>query len=305
MIVNNYGDLTGPAIGILLKEMVSRAMRIFGEKFHNFDFTVMPKESKMGREDFVTTVDKELQSVYIKLIAECFPGYGIVAEEENLPDELKKTDGQRDFLVVDPVDGTKALIRGQSHGIGTMIALICEGKIVSSYVGDLSTREIYGYRPDSQKVHRIWADGKSRVLSINSTRKLSDQLILMRNSPEGASDKIESLYNPNKGNLFKEYETTSGSIGISIARIWKGEVGGMLLSGFDDHPWDILPPLGICQQLGIGFYDLSGNRFVPYKFLIDGKTHVRHQQLLIVHKSRANEINKWARSHKFPGWSLG
>ena len=47
---------------------------------------------------------------------------------------------------------TMAFVRRQSHGVGTMVE---QGRVVSAYVGDINTQEIYGYRPGSRAVHRI------------------------------------------------------------------------------------------------------------------------------------------------------
>ena len=61
-------------------------------------------------------------------------------------DSLSETQvGEGSYITVDPLDGTKAFIRRQSHGVGTMVAMVEEGQVVSAYVGDVNTQEIYGF----------------------------------------------------------------------------------------------------------------------------------------------------------------
>ena len=73
--------------------------------------------------------------------------------------------GAGTFFTVDPLDGTKAFVRRQSHGVGTMVALVEQGRVVSAYVGDINTQEIYGYRPGSRAVHRITEYETSEMMS--------------------------------------------------------------------------------------------------------------------------------------------
>ena len=75
-------------------------------------------------DDVFTSADKLAQESYVKSLRECFPDIGIIGEEESLSIPAKK--GRRAFFTIDPIDGTKAYIRRQSHGIGSMVSLVIE-----------------------------------------------------------------------------------------------------------------------------------------------------------------------------------
>ena len=94
------------------------------------------------------------------------------------------------------------------------------------------------------------------------------------------------------GTVFKEYEKTGGSIGVDIARLWKGELGGALFSIRPDTPWDTTPVYGICKKLGFQFYKILPTS--PYVEHIDPppikEVSAREYELLIIHKSREEEL---------------
>src|SRR4051812_826759 len=142
--------LNGHAVGIILKELVRRAMTTIRNERQVFEATV--KQGYSGdMDDVFTSADTKAQEVYIKSLRECFPGYAIVAEEGGGTEDRSADT----YFTVDPLDGTKAFVRRQSHGVGTMVALVEKGLVSSAYVGDVNTQEIYGYRPGSGTVHRI------------------------------------------------------------------------------------------------------------------------------------------------------
>ena len=147
-------ELNGHAVGIILKELVRRAMTIIRNERQVFEATA--KQGHSGNmDDVFTSADTKAQEVYIKSLCECFPGYAIVAEEGGVVPLVVEPVRSGAFFTVDPLDRTKAFIRRQSHGVGTMVALVEQGQVVSAYIGDINTHEIYGYRPGSRTVHRI------------------------------------------------------------------------------------------------------------------------------------------------------
>lgn len=146
------GAINGPMVGIVMRELVRRVIE--NAQMQRFCFETINKDNpyKSG-QDIVTSVDLAAQAIYVKLLRECFPTWGIVAEEQGL--RIDNSDGDDIWFTVDPVDGTKALARGQSHGISTMLSLVANGQVIAAVIGDISTDETYYHRPGSQTVHRL------------------------------------------------------------------------------------------------------------------------------------------------------
>jgi fructose-1,6-bisphosphatase/inositol monophosphatase family enzyme len=271
--------MNGHAIGIILKELVRRATHTIRNERQVFEATV--KEGYSGEmDDVLTSADTKAQAVYLKSLAECFPDYGVIAEEGSPP--LKP--GTTRFFTVDPLDGTKAFVRRQSHGIATMVALVEGGEVISAYIGDINTQEIYGYRPGSTKVHRITGYETTEHLTW-SKRPISGRYILLRDPPKVYAAASQALLP-----RFKSYEVEGGSIGTWLARLWKGEVGAALIPAGTDTPWDMAPMVGISKALGYGLYRPTGGGWEPYEARIATKVAPRGHDLLVIHPSDAVDL---------------
>ena len=245
--------LTGDAIGIIMKEMVSRAIRIIHT--HQFAHEIKAKPDRAsGSPDFVTNVDIAAQSMYARLTAESFPHFGLVAEEDGLR-RYGKEGFENTFFTVDPLDGTKAFIRREPTGVGTMISLTHNGEIIAAYVGDVMAEEIYGFRPGSKKTHRINRYGTAALLEPQTKKPLREQYIALR-SRAGASSGLGKKL-AQEGALCKESTVLTGSIGMTFTRLWGGSVGAVLLPQTGHTPWDFNPVLGITKHMGFGVYSVS------------------------------------------------
>src|SRR5687767_10555304 len=144
--IQNFGPINGHVLGWAMKEMVRRAIEAIQAQLFVFEAT--EKAGYDGKlDDVVTTADRSAQQIYVKMIREGFPTYGLVAEEDELSIRCADPELGDIYFTVDPLDGTKAFRRRQSHGIGTMLSLVHKGEIIAAYVGDVMTREIYGYHP--------------------------------------------------------------------------------------------------------------------------------------------------------------
>lgn len=291
---DNYGRVNAHLIGFVMKEMVRRAIEAI--RAERFVFEVHAKAGHDGAlDDIFTSADQAAQAIYVKMITEAFPGYGIVAEEDHLRVPSDPELGGL-YFTVDPLDGTKAFKRRQSHGIGSMIALVCDGRVLAAYVGDVMTREVYGFRPESDKVHRISEYGFGEQLAIPESLELRSQHILLRERPERLSSLVRKLIQPPEtGGLFHDFEIATGSIGVSTARLWKGEVGATLLKPKYDTPWDTAPVVGICERLGFVMLEPNSSQdgWRQVEIGVPDKTVPRANEQLIIHRSRLAELRAW------------
>lgn len=279
-----------------MKEAVRRA--IVAIRAQRFTFETRTKESRVHPEgDFVTTADQAAQRVFVTLLNNWFPEFGIVAEEEGL--RVPCTHPHHDlWFTVDPLDGTRAFMRRQSHGIGTMVSLICDGEVIGACVGDVMTSEIYAARPDDSTVHRISEFGIAESLEIDAERPLSEQFLLVGEHGQPRSHLLLAMVG-GQPPLFSGVETTTGSIGIGIARLWKSEVGAAVFGPFArGTPWDIYPIIGLSERLGFRFFSLPRRggltRWEPV-IRRDG-TPVPHE-VMVLHHSRVDELEAWLQIH--------
>ncbi|NUM25958.1 MAG: hypothetical protein HUU49_05105 [Candidatus Buchananbacteria bacterium] len=283
-----FGSMNGHAIAIIMKGAVRRAIEVIRQQ--RFIFEAEAKQGYSGEmDDLVTTADKLAQEVYVRMITECFPNFGAVGEENNLRIECSLPDTDI-WFTVDPLDGTKAFGRRQSFGIGTMISLVCNGEVIAAYIGDVMTQEIFGFRPDSDQAHRISEFHIAETLTINPAHKLANQWLLLRELPSEHSQHVRDVIDRQ---VFKNVSMAEGSIGLSMARLWKGEVGGAVLKPGPNTPWDFCPILGISQKLGFEFLrsDHAGDTWAIDDPKPQKQTVFTEHEWLIIHRSRISELN--------------
>lgn len=271
----NLGAINGHSVGRILKEAVRRAASVIRSERLSFEAHAKRGYSG-GMDDVFTSADKAAQEVYLRTITECFPRCGVIAEEEQLT--LAATAPITAYFTLDPLDGTKAFVRRQSHGIATMVALVDHGKVLSAYIGDISSDEVYGYRPGSDKVHRITRLDTFETLVPPEPKPLGQMHGLLRDPLTAYSPEAQAL-----AGRFRSYEVMGSSIGTWAARLWKGEVGALLLPVGFDTPWDSTPVIGISRKLGFAFLRCEGGIWTSFQPNLPRTIARRDHDMLVIH----------------------
>jgi 3'(2'), 5'-bisphosphate nucleotidase len=127
----------------------------------------------------VTEADRRGEALILKALARRFPGVPVISEEHASEFGTPEKIGPR-FFLVDPVDGTKAFVRGDPH-FTVNIALIEHGQPVAGAVGAPASGELWrtsaegvfkqhGGGPAALIRPRAWPDGAALAL-ISHTMK--------------------------------------------------------------------------------------------------------------------------------------
>lgn len=275
----NLGPLNGHSVGRILKEAVRRAATVIRAERQTFE-----QHSKQGyggsMDDVFTSADKAAQEVYLRTFRECFPGCGVIGEEGSLL--VRARPPLTAYFTVDPIDGTRAFIRRQSHGITTMVALVDQGEVISAYVGDISSDEVYGYRPGSERVHRITHLDTFETLNprLDCRTDLGDVAGLLRDPPQAYSAEAQALVE-----RMRTYEVMGSSIGAWAARLWKGEVDALLQPPGFETPWDSTPLIGIGRKLGYAWLRPERGAWVAYEPELPLQPVMRQHDVLIIHST--------------------
>jgi len=156
-------------------------------------------------------------------------------------------------------------------------------------------------RPGSHKTHRIDLNNDGippERLEIDPNRTLQDQILLLRDPVERLrSHHLLKFMTQEDNGLFDNYQITCGSIGITTAKLWKGEVGAAVLSGTKSTPWDENPVIGMSMRLGFVGYLLLHNKGHERILSTDlGPSDERRNtdyDLLLIHASRRAELAEW------------
>lgn len=254
-------------------------------------FVTKEKINEHKADDLVTSADYAAQKMYVKLIDETTPHAGIVAEENGLKREPKAWESL--VYTIDPVDGTKALVRTQSDGIGTLLGVVDATKqeIIAAYVGDIMTQELYYYRPDGDSVHRINLRFPEKATDLSYKPKIHKRLLMLddiRLFPSWADTVTQH------GGYFDSIGISNGSIGTNMARLRKGEVDAVLLKWGITYPRDRVPVAGISGRLWFDLIEIKAGKIMD--ILPIQKTMSLDVQnfwtMLIVHKSTTQALLK-------------
>lgn len=199
------------------------------------------------------------------------------------------------YFTVDPLDGTKAYERGSSQGVGTMIALCKNDNVIAVCIGDANTGDIYSFAGED-KIGDVFHQrfGVTKKLTPKTNTSLLMQYVLLRNMPSKQPALINKMIGEIGNNgIFKGAEVCGGSIGIAFARLWKGEIGAMVLEAGFNTPWDLAPIIGISRRLGFRFYDIVGDTLVPHEPVPVKVITERPYNQLVVHESSIKELEEW------------
>lgn len=266
------------------------AMKYIRKKRTNFTSTKKGVSSS-GGIDYVTDVDIAMQEFYVKAFQELFPGIGFIGEEESLFIESTGVEGVT--FTIDPLDGTNAFVRGQSHGISTMIGILVDGELAGGYVGDVMTGEIYAAELGIDGVRHYDADGTHQSLESAAHSPLINQYLLCRHPPERSGEVADALVAYNKSNrLFGDLLIDTGSIGLHFARLWKGEVGGFLIEPSTTTPWDHTPCYAISKRLGIAQIGLDSVLWPTEYAPVETVSKVG-RAMFYLPKSSLEELQEW------------
>lgn len=277
---------------LVAPDVVREVMAYIREE--RFSFVPEDKGGLDGGADVVTNIDKGAQERYLERLSALFPTFGFIGEENGLNKKCRYK-GHDVYWVTDPIDGTKAFCRRQSHGIGTMLALVANGKVVASFIGDVCTGELYAYGPEDAGAWRYDPSGSRTALGSVPEKPLTQQFVLLEQRPELHTSTMQLMISlPAKGGLFRDIEIDKGSIGIRMARLWKGEIGAQVCRPNYDTPWDNTPLIGFCKQLDFVFLRQDGSRrFVEFEpKLLKSPRKVPHETL-IIHRSRLDDLRRW------------
>ncbi len=304
-----FATLNMHNVGVLMRAAVERAMDEI--RFQRWKFLAEEKTvDYKSAIDFVSSADKKAQEIYLTFLKNNFPKFGVIAEEDDLFTDAQPfvdtTTNKRHyfFFTIDPLDGTKAFIRKQSDGFSSMLSLIhhcpelgiCE--VIAACIGDPMTHELFYTRPGSPRVHQLDQYLHEReVLSFNPKTKPKDTYVLLRDNPKGYSELAQKLSDGyRKNSFFKDFELQGGSIGLSFAKLWKGQYAGLMLKPGKTTVWDNSPLIGISKKLGFVpmVYDNERNRFLKTDFkIIATRDLMNQEETLVIHQSQVPKFRSW------------
>lgn len=225
-------------------------------------FGKAPRISWKSDNSPVSEVDQAAEALILERIRRSFPDDAVLAEESG---EHHGSSGRR--WIVDPIDGTRAFIRGQPFWC-TLIALEAVGEIVAGVLSLPALGRLYG----AARGLGAWRDGTR--LAVRDESDASRCLLVL-----GELDQVTGALGaePFRRLVRSVGSSTSHGAGYGAALLLDGQADAWLEC--DVSPWDIAPFGVLFEEAGARFTDPAGRRVWPTRSgLAAGPT--LHAQLL-------------------------
>src|SRR4030042_1238842 len=194
--------------------------------------------------DFVTSVDRESESIIIGTIKESFPHHLILAEES-----IKESAGEEYRWIIDPLDGTTNYIHGYPV-FSVSIALEYKSEIILGVVFDPLRNELFL----AEKGAGAFLNGHPlRVSEINEIK----ECLITTGFPFRKKEIIDSYLKLFKNIFLKVSDLRrAGSAALDLAYLACGRCEGFFEIGLS--PWDIAAGDILIKEAGGVITDFGG-----------------------------------------------
>ncbi len=205
-----------------------------GRKAHQMQNLTISE--KTGPNDKVTNADIELSEMIVSAMAERFPGYVVISEEDqNFP--------QPSFVdriwMVDPIDGTDNYIRTRTQ-YSVMLGLLIDGEPKFGFVYS-PARDICYFGGPGYGAWKKTAEGTFQIPPVSelgtSRRLMMGSRDRKKNPWVEAINDVEFVY--------------SGSVGLKVARILRGDADMFIHLSGKLKAWDTAGPCAIAMAGGL------------------------------------------------------
>lgn len=215
-----------------------------------------------GENDVVTTFDLESERLIKNHIKMHFPDHIIQAEEsetemETLPDNV--------IWFVDPLDGSKAFLRGNFAFVCMSIAAWDKSGLLAGVVFNPFTNMLYS----ASRNGSVWLNGSPLPppsdCSIEKAR-----IIVDFSNRQAESLKQEMALADLKGRIGRAYRL-GGGISQHLMLIAQGTIHGGIFWGIGRKGqfWDIAAAALMLERLGLNFTNLEGKAIHPTDTIFD------------------------------------
>lgn len=213
-----------------------------------------------------STADLEAEKYLMKELAEKFPEFGILSEENCFFENEQNYDvaKQHDWCwVIDPLDGTTNFLNGMDY-FSVCIGLLYKKSPVFGIVYRPSNGDFFwGEYGKGSYYKNLIKNSPKKAMFLEKVNKKLEQSILVTGFATEKGMSIEEEFI-----LFKKLLTSSravrrmGSAALDLCYLAQGVFDGYWERGL--APWDVAAAGIIAQESGVKISDFHGQRFNPF-----------------------------------------
>lgn len=205
-------------------------------------------QSRKADHSVVTNADHEADQIILQGLREAFPQHAILTEESGF-----LGDRSAEYVwLVDPMDGTKAFVRG-TEGFSVMIGLLRQGKPYAGVVMDPWQDRVYEAVQGQGAFHTY--QGQRERLQVSQRVDWAEMPIVTSTGfPEPQAKKIKAQFP-------SPWIPAVNSVGLKVAFLAR-QIADLYVNHHHVHYWDTAAPEIILQEAGGQITFLDGKSLV-------------------------------------------
>jgi 3'(2'), 5'-bisphosphate nucleotidase len=231
-------------------EIAARIAREASELVLKYHGTKLHIQIKGGDEP-VTEADHAASELIVGRLREAFPDDVVLSEE--IPDTGERL-GKPRVWMVDPIDGTRDFVRGESAFV-VMVGLAVEGRPVVGAVGHPLSANVYGGAVGAGAWREDGAGARTPLHTSTLSRPPDIRLVASKSHRTSPIDDVKRA-------LQITDEINVGSIGLKIGLVSEALRDLYVYTGGRTKIWDTCGPEAILAAAGGRMTDCDGNPLV-------------------------------------------
>ncbi|MEO1593243.1 MAG: inositol monophosphatase family protein [Cyanobacteria bacterium J06632_22] len=234
------------------------------------DFGVYEK----GVEDYVTSVDQELDRYLATGFGALFPADGLVTEENQASCRAFQACPERLWLI-DPIDGTEEFIH-KGDGYSVMVGLLERYQARAGWVYAPERETLYWGGPDWGLFQSV-RQGRPEPLRPQCPMPPSDSYC-----PLLLGHRDQTRYGAAIADCLPAVQCYSlGSFGLKVLEVIQGKAGLYIYLNGRVKLWDTVGPLAMAAAAGLTCCDLEGNPFGFAPHQVEADTLIHKQAVIL------------------------
>lgn len=225
-------------LDLLVPQWLRAAKKII---FASFQRTI-DVEIKSNRNDLVTELDRQVESLLVKKIKENFPNSQIMSEESH--PVINKVAEDKLLWIIDPIDGTMNFVK-QKTDFAIMVGIFCDQRPIRGFIYDVVADQLYHGGPE------VGVYCNQQKLMPPPDNHLADGLLGV-----GGVMLIHNAYGLQQIALASHGVRIYGSAGMQIIRVLKGQSVAYVSHL---HPWDLAAGKILAETLGLVVKTIDGH----------------------------------------------
>ncbi len=234
------------------------------------DFGIYEK----GVEDYVTSVDQELDQYLSDGFRSLFPADGLVTEENQTSCQAFQSSPERLWLI-DPIDGTEEFIH-KGDGYAVMVGLLEQYQARAGWVYAPERETLY-WGGSGWGLFQAVGQGRPEPLRPQCPMPPSDVYC-----PLLLGHRDQTRFGAAIADVLPAAQCYSlGSFGLKVLEVIQGKAGLYVYLNGRVKLWDTVGPLAMAAAAGLTCCDLEGNPFGFAPHQVHGDTLIHKQAVIL------------------------